>query len=141
MGVGIGLVAAMHAKLPVTLLDASQAQLDRQLTFIDALLKKDVVKGKLTQEDSQATRERISVTTKIADLAASDFVIEAVAENVQLKQKLFAELSQVTGKECVLATNTSSISITKIAAACAKQDRAHSVIGMHVCFSLRISLI
>jgi len=128
MGTGIALVSAVNAGLDVVISDVSQAQLDKSLKFCDTLLAKDVAKGKITQDDSQAARSRISTTTKLADFTNVDFVIEAATEQLDLKRKIFTDLSQITAKDVILATNTSSISITKIAAATTRPDK---VIGMH----------
>ncbi|OQD68564.1 hypothetical protein PENDEC_c034G02783 [Penicillium decumbens] len=117
MGLGIALVAAQKAQVPVTLVDASQASLDKGLKFADKLLEKDVAKQRLTREAADAARGLLTPTLKMDDLSSVDFVIEAVPEMVDLKQKIFANLAQIAPKHAILATNTSSISITKIAAA------------------------
>lgn len=117
MGLGIALVAARNAQVPVTVVDNSQASLDKGMAFADKLLSKDVSKQKITQEVADATKARLTATTKMSDLHDVDMVIEAVPEIPELKQKIFAELAKVCPKHAILATNTSSISITKIAAA------------------------
>jgi len=117
MGLGIALTAARNAKTPVVLVDAAQKSLDKGLAFADKLLAKDVGKGKLSQEDADATRALLHPTTNIDDFGDVDLVIEAVPEIPELKFKIFAQLAQVCKSDAVLATNTSSISITKIAAA------------------------
>lgn len=117
MGLGIALVAARNAKVPVTLVDNSQASLDKGMAFADKLLSKDVSKSKITQEVADSTKALLTATTQMSDLHDVDMVIEAVPEILGLKQKIFAELAQVCPKHAILATNTSSISITKIAAA------------------------
>ncbi|PYH47237.1 3-hydroxyacyl-CoA dehydrogenase family protein [Aspergillus saccharolyticus JOP 1030-1] len=117
MGLGIALVAAQKVQIPVTLIDTSQASLDKGLKFADKLLAKDVAKERLTQDAANAARARILPSQKMDDLAAVDFVIEAVPEMVDLKRSIFAQLAQIAPKHAILATNTSSISITKIAAA------------------------
>ncbi|KAK7191370.1 hypothetical protein DPSP01_003018 [Paraphaeosphaeria sporulosa] len=117
MGLGIALVAAQRANLPVQLIDSSQASIDKGLKFADKLLEKDVGKGRISKEDAAATRERLTSSTKLEDLSDVDFVIEAVPEIVELKNKIFAQLAQICPSHAILATNTSSISITKIAAA------------------------
>lgn len=96
---------------------------------LDSLLKKDIDKGRLTQEQADETRARVTTTQSMADFSNVDFVIEAVSENPALKTKLFSDLAQITPKDAILATNTSSISITKIAAAA--KGREEQVIGMH----------
>ncbi|CAI7571090.1 unnamed protein product [Penicillium pancosmium] len=117
MGLGIALVAAQRAQVPVTLIDTSQASLDKGLKFADKLLEKDVSKQRLTREAADAARGLLTPSTKMDDLSSVDFVIEAVPEIVDLKQKIFTNLAQIAPKHAILATNTSSISITKIAAA------------------------
>ncbi|KAJ6104245.1 hypothetical protein N7523_010565 [Penicillium sp. IBT 18751x] len=117
MGLGIALVAAQKAQIPVTLVDSNQASLDKGLKFADKLLEKDVAKQRLTREAADAARGLLIPTLKIDDLSSVDFVIEAVPEIIDLKQKIFSNLAQIAPKHAILATNTSSISITKIAAA------------------------
>jgi len=84
---------------------------------VDKLLEKDVAKQRLTREAADAARGLLTPTLKMDDLSSVDFVIEAVPEMVDIKQKIFANLAQIAPKHAILATNTSSISITKIAAA------------------------
>ncbi|CAG7949083.1 unnamed protein product [Penicillium salamii] len=117
MGLGIALVAAQRAQVPVTLVDSSQASLDKGLKFADKLLAKEVTKQRITQEAADAARGLLIPTIKIDDLSSVDFVIEAVPEIPDLKTKIFSSLAQIAPKHAILATNTSSISITKIAAA------------------------
>jgi len=128
MGIGIAQVAAAAARLPVLLMDASESQLQKQIGFMDKILAKDVSKGKLTEDEKKATLARIKPTTKLSDFSEVDFVVEAVSENPDLKNKIFKDLDSITPKHAILATNTSSISITKIASA---TKRPHQVIGMH----------
>jgi 3-hydroxybutyryl-CoA dehydrogenase len=116
MGLGIALVAAQKAQVPVTLVDSSQASLDKGLAFAEKLLVKDVSKQRITQEQADAARALLQPTTSIDDLSSVDFVIEAVPEIPQLKFDIFSKLAQVCPKHAILATNTSSISITRIAA-------------------------
>ncbi|RJE27400.1 3-Hydroxybutyryl-CoA dehydrogenase [Aspergillus sclerotialis] len=117
MGLGIALVAAQKAQVPVTLIDNSQASLDKGLKFADKLLEKDVSKERITREAADAARGRIVSSLKMDDLSSVDFVIEAVPEIPDLKTSIFSQLAQIAPKHAILATNTSSISITKIAAA------------------------
>ncbi|EPS30781.1 putative 3-hydroxybutyryl-CoA dehydrogenase [Penicillium oxalicum] len=117
MGLGIALVAAQKAGVPVTLVDNSQASLDKGLKFADKLLEKDVAKQRLTREAADAARALLTPTVKMDDLSSVDFVIEAVPEIPDLKQSIFKALAQIAPKHAILATNTSSIPITKIAAA------------------------
>ncbi|KAJ5480933.1 3-hydroxybutyryl-CoA dehydrogenase [Penicillium diatomitis] len=117
MGLGIALVAATKAGVPVTLVDNSQASLDKGLKFADKLLEKDVAKQRLTRDAADAARALLRPTVKMDDLSSVDFVIEAVPEIPDLKQSIFKNLAQIAPKHAILATNTSSIPITKIAAA------------------------
>eukprot|EP01119_Soliformovum_irregulare_P005308 TRINITY_DN17080_c0_g1_i1.p1 TRINITY_DN17080_c0_g1~~TRINITY_DN17080_c0_g1_i1.p1 ORF type:complete len:321 (+),score=84.31 TRINITY_DN17080_c0_g1_i1:128-964(+) len=128
MGAGIALVAAQVAKSNVILLDQDPNTLSKSLNFLDSLMIKDVGKGKITEEIREETKKRIRTTTSLNDFKDVPFVIEAVSENTELKQKIFRELSSITRKDAILATNTSSISITKIGSV---TDRPSKVIGMH----------
>ncbi|KAI1500547.1 3-hydroxybutyryl-CoA dehydrogenase [Biscogniauxia marginata] len=123
MGLGIALVAAQKAGVPVTLVDTSPAALTKGLGFADKLLAKDVSKSRITQNQADEARARLVPTTSIDKLSNVDFVIEAVPEIPQLKFDIFAQLAQVCPKHAILATNTSSISITKIAAATTKDPK------------------
>jgi len=117
MGTGIALVSALRAKVPVLLHDRSQDQVAKGLALIDKLLAKDVDKGRLTDVEAKETRERISVTDSLEGLRDVDMVIEAVSESLPLKRQIFSSFSQILRPDAILASNTSSISITKIAAA------------------------
>ncbi len=96
--------------------------------MIDVLLQKDVLKGKLTSEEKNLVLKRLSVGTQVSDLKQSDLVVEAVSEQPNLKRELFASLDQILPSHSILASNTSSISITRLAQATKRPDR---VIGMH----------
>jgi len=128
MGGGIAQVAAVNAGRSVLLVDASQAQLDKALGLMDKLLAKAVEREKMTADEKGAAMARVLTSTDLAAFCDSDIVIEAATENTDLKLKLFRDLSQVCKPEAILASNTSSISITKIAAATAHPEQ---VIGMH----------
>lgn len=120
MGLGIAYVAALRAKVPVLLHDRSETQLKKGLAFMDKLLEKDVAKGKIQSEEAKEARDRVSVISPekgTAGFHEADMVIEAVSENLSLKQSIFRSLSAELPPDTILATNTSSISITKIAAA------------------------
>ncbi|RVD89289.1 uncharacterized protein DFL_000305 [Arthrobotrys flagrans] len=129
MGLGIALVAARHASLPVTLIDSSETSITKAISFISKLLDKDVSKSRLTESQAGEIKARITTSTDINDVSTSDFIIEAVPEIVELKLKIFKQLAEVAKPTAVLATNTSSISITKIAAAAG--DAADRVISTH----------
>ncbi|RCH95927.1 hypothetical protein CU098_006241 [Rhizopus stolonifer] len=128
MGLGIAYVAANVTRLPVVLMDINQAQTEKGMQFFDKLLAKDVSKNKITAEHAKITRELVSTTNSLSNLSDVDFVIEAASENLNIKSAIFRDLDQVCKADSILATNTSSISITKIAAA---TKRAEQVIGMH----------
>ncbi|KAK7935155.1 hypothetical protein PG985_000650 [Apiospora marii] len=123
MGLGIALVAAQRAGVPVTLIDTSQASLDKGLGFAEKLLAKDVSKQRISQEQADKARSLLTSSISIDNLSEVDFVIEAVPEIPQLKFDIFAKLAEVCPKHAILATNTSSISITKIAAATTKDPK------------------
>ena len=127
MGNGIAHTAAATG-FDVTLVDVSDAVLQRAVSTITSNLQRGVDKGKMTAEERDAIVGRITPTTDVAAVTDADIVIEAIIENLQAKSELFAKLDQVTKPECILASNTSSISITKIAAATKRPDK---VIGMH----------
>lgn len=131
MGLGIALVAAQKAGLPVTLVDSSQKSLDKGLGFADKLLAKDVSKARISQEDADAARARLTPVTTFDALADVDFVIEAVPEIPALKADIFGRLAQVCPPHAILATNTSSISITKIAAAAGSAEASARVVATH----------
>lgn len=127
MGRGIAQVAAQTG-FDAVLLDISQDFVDKGLGFIVSTLTKAVEKGKLAAEDKDRALARITGTTQYADLADCDLVVEAATENPDLKRKIFQQLDEICKPGAILATNTSSISITWIAAA---TKRPEKVIGMH----------
>lgn len=128
MGIGIAQVAAVTAKLPVVLYDSNASQLESKLKFLDSMLAKDVEKGKMTIQEKKEAFDRIRTATSLKDFQTVDFVIEAVKEDLAVKRSIFEQLSAVLDKQCILGTNTSSISITKLAAAF---HSPQNVIGMH----------
>jgi 3-hydroxybutyryl-CoA dehydrogenase len=127
MGNGIAHTAAASG-FDVTLVDVSDDVLKRAIATIGANLQRGVDKGKMTPEERDAVVARIRPTTDVEAVTEADIVIEAIIENLAAKTQLFQKLDQVTRPECILASNTSSISITKIAAA---TKRPEQVIGMH----------
>lgn len=127
MGAGIAQVFAA-AGFNVVMQDIKQEFCDRGLKGITSSLEKAVAKGKLTEDERKNTIGRIKTTTKIEDLKSTDFVVEAATENVGLKLEIFKKLDEITSPNTILASNTSSISITKIAAS---TKRPAKVIGMH----------
>ena len=127
MGNGIAQVFATRGS-QVLLIDAAEDALARGLGAIEKSLGRVVKKEKITQEEADAARGRIQGTTRIEDLSDQDLVVEAIVENKDVKAKVFASLDELTKPEAILASNTSSISITEIAACTKRPDK---VIGMH----------
>lgn len=116
MGTGIAFVSALRAKVPVLLHDQSKDQVSRGLALVDKLLAKDVAKGRLQSSEAQEARDRIRTVDTLDDMREVDMVVEAVSENVDLKRAIFRSFAEKLKQDAILATNTSSISITKIAA-------------------------
>ena len=127
MGNGIAQTAA-RAGLGVVMHDVSDELIARGLSTIERSLQRDVDKQRLTSEDKDGIVSRIKTTTDLADLSSTDFVVEAATENLAVKSELFRRLDKIVGPPVILASNTSSISITKLAAVTARPDR---FIGMH----------
>jgi len=127
MGNGIAHVFA-RSGFQVVLVEANQAALDRGMQAISKNLEREVAKNKITAENRGAALERIEGALDHKALARCDFVVEAVFEKYEIKQEIFRELDQICRPEVILASNTSSISITKIAANTKRPDK---VIGMH----------
>jgi len=127
MGSGIAQVAAQIG-LEVVLMDIENSFIERGIKGIDKFLAKSIEKGKLKEEEKKAIMTRIKGTTHMSELKDVDFVIEAVIEDLELKRKVFKELDEICRPEIVLATNTSSMSITEIAVA---TKRADKVCGVH----------
>src|ERR1700744_273158 len=127
MGNGIAHVFA-RSGFPVVLAEVDQPALDRGLSTIEKNLAREVAKGKLTQANADAARSRITGTLDRKMLAGCDLVVEAATERFAVKQALFQELDGLLATDAILASNTSSISITKLAATTKRPDR---VIGMH----------
>ena len=128
MGNGITHVFAQNGFL-VTLIDVNATQLEKALVTINKNLDRQVSKGILTEEQKATTLANITLQPDVAiGVSQADLVVEAATENVDLKLKIFKQIDEAAPKECILASNTSSISITKIAAA---TKRPEKVIGMH----------
>jgi 3-hydroxybutyryl-CoA dehydrogenase len=127
MGAGIAQVAAVAGQ-QVVVFDVSPAALDRARHSIAANLRKLAEKGRLSTAEASEAEARIVFTVSLDDCSAADLVIEAVAEQLEIKKKLFTELEARVAADTILATNTSSLSVTAIAAACKAAER---VVGLH----------
>jgi 3-hydroxybutyryl-CoA dehydrogenase len=127
MGNGIAQVFARYG-YDVLLCDLEQRFLDRALETIVRNMEREVAKGKLAAADRAAALKRIHTVTDLAQLSGCEFVIEAATERFEIKAEIFRQLDAVTAPEAILASNTSSISITRIAALTRRPDK---VIGMH----------
>ena len=127
MGNGIAQVFAT-AGYRVTLIDVVPEQLERAMASIDKSVEKLHSKGRLTDEQREAALANITTATEVAATAEADFVVEAVIENLGVKKRVFAELDECTRPEVILASNTSSLSITELGAVTHRPDK---VIGMH----------
>lgn len=127
MGNGIAQVAA-RAGYEVVMRDIKDEFIDRGMKAIDRSLQRDVEKERLRAEEKDAIINRIGTTTALEDLSGASFVIEAITENLEAKRELFVLLDETVRKDAILASNTSSISITKLGAATSRPDK---VIGMH----------
>ena len=127
MGAGIAQVVAQTGH-PVRLLDQNTAALERAMAGIQGSLQKLTEKGKITSEAAEAAAARVQPTTDISLFADCGLVLEAIVEDLGVKQQLFREVELVVSEACVLASNTSSLSIASIAAACQRPER---FIGIH----------
>ena len=127
MGSGIAQVAAMSG-LQVIMNDIKDEFVERGLKNITNILSKNVEKGKMTQTDKEAILGRLKTSISLKDMAPVDFLVEAATENETLKFGVFRELDTICGPEVILATNTSSIPIGRVAAQTKRPDK---VIGMH----------
>jgi 3-hydroxybutyryl-CoA dehydrogenase len=127
MGSGIAQVAAV-AGFGVTLIEVSDAAVEKGLDRVRGNLQKLVAKGKMTQADKEAALGSIRGTTALEDVAPADVVIEAATENFEIKVNILKRIDPLVGAETIVASNTSSISITKLASAMSRPNR---FIGMH----------
>ncbi len=126
---GAGIVQAFaQSGCEVIVRDIKDEFVQRGINGIDKTLSKRVAKGKMTEEDKAAILGRISGTTDMKLAADADIVVEAAVENMKIKKEIFAELDEICKPEAILASNTSSLSITEVASA---TKRPEKVIGMH----------
>jgi 3-hydroxybutyryl-CoA dehydrogenase len=127
MGSGIAQVAA-QAGYDVVLHDTTPESLDRALTAIAASQQRFITKKSLTEEDAAAALARIVTSTDLGDIAGAQIVVEAVFEQLEVKRQVFSELDRLADPDAILATNTTAIPITQIAAATQRPER---VVGTH----------
>jgi 3-hydroxybutyryl-CoA dehydrogenase len=127
MGSGIAQVAAT-ANCKVKLYDTNQSALDKAKQALDKILNRLIEKGRIDNVEKTRIQSNISYVNKLKDLADSNLTIEAIIENLNIKQKLFSELESYVADDCIIASNTSSLSIASIAASLEKPERC---IGIH----------
>jgi len=127
MGAGIAQVAAMSG-LNVIMNDIKTEFVDKGLSNIAKILSRGVEKGKMSEEEKKAVLGRIKTSINLSDMASADFVVEAATENQKIKFQIFKDLDEICKDQVILATNTSSIPIGRIAA---QTQRPEKVIGMH----------
>lgn len=127
MGSGIAEVAATHG-FDVIVREIDKASADKGLSRIEKSLERAVSKEKISAEDRAAALGRLTFTTKVADLAQCDIVIEAIVEDLEVKNALFGELDGLCGPDTIFASNTSSLTITDMAA---NTDRPDRFVGLH----------
>ena len=127
MGSGIAQVVASNG-CQVTIVDSSQPALENSKSKLKSILNRLVEKGKINEEQSKSILARIHWTTKMDEISNSNMVIEAIVENLEIKQNLFSEMESLVSDICILATNTSSLSVSKIASVCKLKSR---IMGVH----------
>ena len=134
MGAGIAIVAA-RAGFETVSYDLQQTALDAAQQQIAGFFGKSVDRGKMSGEDRDSALDRMSTTTRLGGLTECDLVIEAVFEDLKVKQDLFRDLNSVCADHAIFASNTSTLSITEIASGCGREDR---VVGMHFCLPAQL---
>jgi 3-hydroxybutyryl-CoA dehydrogenase len=127
MGSGIAQVAA-EAGLDVRLFDINEKLLDNAIGVITKFINRSAEKGKVTQQQADDAITRITTTMTLNEFAPCDLVLEAAPEKIEIKQSLFRDLERITRPDAILATNTSTLSVTEIAAAVERRER---IVGMH----------
>lgn len=134
MGAGIAIVAA-RAGFNVICYDTAEEPLNRTVKQTEAFFQKSVERGKMSEADRDTVLARFQRTTDIGKLTACELVIEAVFEELGVKRKLLGQLDAVCPKKTIFGSNTSTLSITEIAAGCKRPDR---VVGMHFCLPAQL---
>lgn len=127
MGSGIAQVAAT-AGHEVVLLDSSKPMLDKAKQSLKKILERLTEKGKLSKSEAGAILDRIQFTDQLDKFESCDLIIEAIIEDLNIKKQIFRELESIVGEKCIIATNTSSLSVSAIASAC---DHTQRVLGIH----------
>ena len=128
MGTGIAYAIATRMEAEVVVVDTAEQALKKSRASAEGLANRAVEKGQATKEQAAAWMQRIRHSTQMGDVKGASFVIEAVFEDLELKRKIFAELDGICGEETILASNTTGLPLTQIAAA---TRRPHRVIGTH----------
>ena len=128
MGIGIAQVASQVASMKVLIMDSNPESLKKHISAMEHRMNTQVQKGKLDEKIKEETLSRIIPVTNLNDLKDCNFIIEAVTENIQVKQNIFKQISEIVDKNTILASNTSSISITKLASV---TKHPQNFIGMH----------
>ena len=128
MGTGIAYVLNRHANKKVYVYDNHKPQLEKSQAFIKKLIEKEISKSTLTQEEAKKVENNFTFTDNISHMSNVQFIVEAVKEDFEVKRQIFQSLEKITDKNTILASNTSSISITKLAGTVERPDK---VIGMH----------
>ena len=127
MGAGIAQVCSLSG-LEVTMADVGQSELKRAIKSINDGINRQIARGKLSEQEKTAALQRLNTAPDVSSFETMDLVIEAVSEREEIKKSIFDDLAPVLNKNCLLATNTSSISITRLATS---TDRPDKFIGMH----------
>lgn len=128
MGSGIALTAATHS-IKAVVIDISEDQLSNAKTYHEKQIARAISKGRMTDDEGGVALSNLSYSTSMQDAADADWAVEAATENIEVKKEIFKQMFDVFSQNTILATNTSSISITELAGAI--PDAANRVIGMH----------
>ena len=127
MGSGIAQVAASNG-CKVNLIDTFPNALENSQTILQSILNRLVEKGKIEENEAKFILANINWTVELAEVSQSDLVLEAIVENMEIKQKLFSQMESLVAEDCILATNTSSLSVAEITSACNNPSR---ILGIH----------